>query len=254
MPSEETEIAKTWSNYWKSHSRKVTEWDTLSQSIYSTLLMECDAISEKQLMEAGCGTARINVRLAKNARSVTCLDISPEALEIAKGMLKDASNVHFELSSILSISKTKNYDIVWNAGVLEHFNPADQEKALNEFLSILNPDGKVIIFTPFSRCVLYRFAKFLLEKTGIWPYGREIPISSLEPVIPKNGVLKKEYTISFLPLIFDSYKWLPPLRLPGILLSNFITSFFRDDCFFNLDRICSRIFGGYLLVSVIEKR
>jgi SAM-dependent methyltransferase len=205
-------------------------------------------------MEAGCGRGRISARLCQEGASVTCLDIAPEALDMARTHFPPTVAADFVQGSILSMPRNRRYDIVWNAGVLEHFVADDQRQSVGEFLDLLEPGGKVILLTPYSRSLFYRVAKFVLEKTGRWPFGRETPLTTLKHVIPEHGVLQREYTAAFLPLVFDSHKWFRPLRPICRVLRDAMFLLLRERGIACLDRILSVLLGGYLLVSVVERR
>jgi hypothetical protein len=71
---------------------------------------------------------------------------------------------------------------------------------------------------------------------------------------PANGVLLDEYTTAFLPLILDSYKWLAMLKPLCTAFNKFLLIILTERGFFRLDMILSRLFGGYLLTSVIASR
>jgi len=254
MGSDEQMIAGTWSAYWKDKQEDIAPWDVLSHTILATLRRETGGFAGKSIMEAGCGTGRISAQVCREGASVACLDIAREALDLARRQFPRGSPCRFVLGSILSLPRDRRYDALWNAGVLEHFSPADQRKAIGESLDLLRPGGKLVLFTPYAGSILYRAAKFLLERTGRWPYGRETPVSTLGDVIPGRGVLKREYTVSFLSLLLDGHKWFRPVRPCCRLLSGVLLSLLGESGFVRLDRISSRLFGGYLLVSVVEHR
>ena len=144
--------------------------------------------------------------MAQSGFRVTCLDIVEEALKLAKKTF-NGHPAKFVQASILDLSGQPEHDMIWDAGVLEHFTIEEQRQALQEFLNVLKPGGRVVILTPYSRSLPYRMAKFYLEKTGRWLYGIETPIVSLAPSMPENGRLEREYTVSFLPFFLDCYKF-----------------------------------------------
>ncbi len=254
IPTGEQSVADTWSQYWRSHGAAVGDWDSLSHTIFLTIVRGSGPLTGKSVMEAGCGTGRISRRLATLGARVTCLDIAPEALELAKGQFQGVPDASYIQASILSLPPEHRDDIIWNAGVLEHFDPDDQRKAIGEFLRALKPDGRIIILTPYARSFLYRVVKFLLERLRRWPYGNETPVLSLAVAIPAHGRLLKEYTISFLPFFLDCYKWIRPLKPVCLSLGRMLCLFLGDTGFARIDRRMSHFLGGYLLVSVIAER
>lgn len=249
---DEATIEKVWSRYWES-VKKVDAWDSLSELIYLTLQRELTNHHGRAIMEAGCGTGRISHRLALAGAEVTCLDITEEALALARVTFGETPG-RFVRGSILDLPKSHSYDMVWNAGVLEHFKPEDQSRALAEFISVVSSDGVAVILTPYSRSPLYRIGKFILEKLGRWPYGIEIPEATLADRVPPSAVLEREYTIALLALLFDSYKFLKPLRLPLRWSWSRLLKLVGPAKLGLWDEALSRLLGGYLLVSVLRPK
>ncbi len=249
---DEAAIHQVWSQYWES-VEKVDSWDSLSEIILLTLQREFHGIRAHSILEAGCGTGRISHQIALTGAEVTCLDITHEALELAKATFGEAPG-HFVQGSILDMPKDRSYDLVWNAGVLEHFKPDDQRKALGEFVSLVPAEGRVIILTPYSGSVLYRLGKFLLEKLGRWPYGVEIPEATLAALTPDNAILENEYTMALLPLLFDAYKFLTPLKIPLRWAWSQLHQNIGREKLLRWDLWLSKYLGGYLLVSVFRPK
>lgn len=247
---DEQAIHQVWSAYWSS-METVAPWDSLSEMILRTLEQETNGFAQSAVMEAGCGTGRISYQIARAGAKVTCLDITSEALDLARATFGDLP-ASFVQASILDIPKDQRFDLVWNAGVLEHFTLEDQRKSIAEFLSVLDEGGRVVILTPYSRSPLYRLAKWILELAGRWPYGVEVPKASLSDCLPAEGVLEREYTMASLPLLFDAHKFLTPLRGPSRWLWRALLERFGSEHLARWDRQLSRWFGGYLLVSVIR--
>jgi hypothetical protein len=130
----------------------------------------------------------------------------------------------------------------------------------------LSPKGLVLLLTPYAGSVFYRFGKWILEKLGSFPYGREIPVHTLKPILPDTMELAlKERSVGFVILIFNAPKALSNAPLVGrlfFLLNQLLNPLWcsmlrvpvtRSVVFF-VDRILSRIFGGYLLLSVCKKK
>jgi SAM-dependent methyltransferase len=135
-----------------------------------------------------------------------------------------------------------SFDVVWNSGVIEHFLFEDQVRMLREMLRVLKPEGTLITFNPSHEGRVYRFAKFLLERAGKWPYGREIPIRTLGPHADRlNARLTKEFNAGFdLQFTYFLRRGVP------------VKDFFRSRP--SLNRWMTEHFGGYLKVSVLRKQ
>lgn len=254
VDNEERAIGDNWSKYWRDRGHRIDDWDTLSEVVCVTVAREGQVLKGRSCLEAGCGTGRISARLHDRGARVSCLDIAPEALQMAKRQLPSLPEQRFICGSILTMPRDERFDIIWNAGVLEHFNQADQSRAIGECIDVLSPGGKVIILTPYARCFLYRIAKAILEGIGRWPFGREIPVATLGNAVPANGKLVREYTVAFLPVILDSYKWIAPIKPLCLCVAWLSKRLLGETGLAVFDRALSRVFGGYLLVSVVAKK
>lgn len=248
----EGEIKEVWESYWSGYDRD-DSWDSISDTVLGAIQGEWQDLEGSTVLEAGCGTGRISHRLALAGAEVICLDITQEALDLARKAFGETP-ARFVQGSMLDMPREYACDLVWNSGVIEHFKPDDQRRSLAEFLAVLNPGGRVVILIPYANSALYRLGKAVLELLGRWPYGVEVPRRTLADVVPEEGVLKQEYTIGFLSILFDAYKFLGPLKRPLRALWRWSVRLLGRERFLQLDRFLSKIFGGYLLVSVIENR
>ena len=248
----ELEVAQVWQGYWEDHQDEIPAWDTLSQLILGRLEVELDPLAGKSVCEAGCGSGRISQRLHQAGADVTCLDISKKALELSRRAIGNDERAHYVEGSILSMPKQSQFDAIWNAGVLEHFKPEQQRTALQQFGSVLKPGGRAIILTPYKWSLPYRVAKWRMERSASWPYGPEVPVSTLRDVTPRNLLLKVEYTVTFLPFFLDADK-IAKGAAPICRMLRKAASRFDTKTLMRIDRVLSGTLGGYLLVSVFER-
>ena len=139
-----------WDEYWDSSKEK----PKMAQRIvgyfrgyfgdqYIKTLNEITSGSIGKILEVGCGTAHSSRKLTKNASGCYAIDYS----EKAKKYWKD-NFVHYLVADGFSLPfKSEVFDVVWNAGVLEHFpNPQD---LLREMTRVCKPGGIVCVFVPY---------------------------------------------------------------------------------------------------------
>jgi SAM-dependent methyltransferase len=151
------------------------------------------------LLEAGCGHARLSAELALAGRRIELCDFSQEILDRAAALFQ-RSNLPVPGMTLADITRPlpwrdKSVDWVWSSGVLEHWTDEELAPILKEMARISRRG--VISLVPSARSVFYRMGKHLMEDAGLWPYGRELPKATLEPVFRGAGLQSiREFTVA----------------------------------------------------------
>jgi SAM-dependent methyltransferase len=189
------EDRKLWDFIW---SKEVDDWDNLSEVIYSTLVEEMGSLKGKKILEAGSGSGKISLRLALKGADVTLFDYSEMALIQAKKLFNryglEPKLVQADLRKILPF-EDDSFDIVFNAGVMEHFTENQQIQIIKEFGRI---GVELHTFNPNSNSFFYQLGKWVAEEANIWPYGKEYPVNSMKNIFEKAGFnLEIEYSVGF---------------------------------------------------------
>jgi 2-polyprenyl-3-methyl-5-hydroxy-6-metoxy-1,4-benzoquinol methylase len=241
-------IANLWDNIWRKH-KKLPKQYGLSRLVFKILKREIDKIQGRSILEAGSGTGLSSFLLASKGAKVTLLDISPNAIKLGTELFSSKGiSAEFKCASVFEVPYGDNsFDVVWNAGVIEHFKEKEQDDMLREMIRICRRDGLIILLNPNDKAPIYKFGKKYAEKIGRWGAGEEYPIKTLKPNFRKLGFENvKEYSVGFL----QQLNFLEPLFvfIPG---ARWLWIVFY--------RIAQRIFGfldylpGYLLVTVAKK-
>jgi SAM-dependent methyltransferase len=150
------------------------------------------------LLEAGCGHARLSAELALAGRTIELCDFSQNILDRAAALFR-RSNLPAPRLTLADISRTLPWpdaavDWVWSSGVLEHWTDEELAPILKEMARISRKG--VISLVPNERSVFYRFGKHLMEASGVWPFGRELPRATLVPTYQAAGLKQiREFTI-----------------------------------------------------------
>ena len=245
------------------------EWDALSENILGVLTRHAGAVQGKRILEAGSGTGRISQRFAQSGARVTLLDLSPDALDLSREhFAQEGVAGEFRQGSLLSMPcEAETFDMVWNAGVLEHFVPEEQVTALAEMARVTRRGGLVITLNPFSGSIGYRLGKAGIEAVTEFPYGYEVSIRTLarEAARVPSLVLLEEYSTGFLNIPIGGLavcamalghpEWRKGWALRS--LNGLYVELFRSPlggALRAVDRGLSRLLGGYLLVSVFRRR
>ncbi|TSD03977.1 MAG: hypothetical protein Greene071436_208 [Parcubacteria group bacterium Greene0714_36] len=97
----------------------------------------------QNILEVGCGRCTIGQYFARDGKEVTCSDINPHAIEIAKenfsraglyGVMVKADAAHLPFAD-------GSFDLSISVGLLEHLERDDMRQCLREQYRVLKPNG-----------------------------------------------------------------------------------------------------------------
>jgi ubiquinone/menaquinone biosynthesis C-methylase UbiE len=248
-----------WKEYWAAKGiKEYTErkLNSYQMPVYCVLKNLICREGVNKILNAGAGIDLISLRLQKefdNKLDITILDISPQILKVNEKLFKDSNlNSKFMEADVFDTGLDDDtFDLVYNTGLLEHFDQKDQKHIIKEILRILKPSGYIITANTNSRGRIYRYGMETAKKKDEWEYGREDPLESLNFLAELDGV---EYLEEFSADFFTQLFFLKHINLFfGILFKVAYRLFGYKYIFKFLDLIFLRFFGGYLLISVIKK-
>jgi polysaccharide pyruvyl transferase WcaK-like protein/ubiquinone/menaquinone biosynthesis C-methylase UbiE/glycosyltransferase involved in cell wall biosynthesis len=149
-----------------------------------------------RILEIGCGSGATTAYLSQNKRICTALDYQDESLILTKALCdKLGCHVHTVKADARTALpfEANEFDIAFQAGLLEHF---DREERI-EMLSLWRPCcRKMVSLIPNAASLGYRMGKGLMEKSGTWRYGKEMPQYSLIREFEEAGYkVIDEYTV-----------------------------------------------------------
>ena len=106
---------------------------------------QIDLLSDKEILDFGGGTGLLTLPLAKQAKSVTLIDISEKMLEQArlKAEQQDIKNIQFLEQDLLEKPLEKEFDLVVVCRVLHHM--PDLDVSLSLFHQHLKEDGQLLL-------------------------------------------------------------------------------------------------------------
>ena len=117
----------------------------LANLVCQAVEKQIDLLSDKEILDFGGGTGLLALPLAKQAQSVTLVDISEKMLEQArlKAERQDIKNIHFLEQDLLENPLKQEFDLIVVCRVLHHM--PDLDVALSLFHQHLKEDGQLLI-------------------------------------------------------------------------------------------------------------
>jgi ubiquinone/menaquinone biosynthesis C-methylase UbiE len=182
------------------------------------------------ILEAGCGSGKATILLNEKFNK-TLLDISKNALNYAKytAAMFNAKDINFIEGNIFHMPfKDKEYDMVWNIGVIEHYELGEIEPIIKEMSRVCSDKGIVAIGVPnlysgpIIKAMLLKLLKFIPGyKIDNEKFYKVETIKKIFENVCKKSEKKIEYIkIEYFgnPLIIETPKFI--LRTIGSLISN----------------------------------
>jgi SAM-dependent methyltransferase len=117
-----------------------------------------------RVLSIGCGDGEFERLLAPHCERVTALDISPEAIEIASRLARDAglSNIEFRCLPIAALEWTEAFDTITCVAFLHHVPPTELPALLQRIHQHLVPGGLFYSQDPNAHGVLRRLGRVVL--------------------------------------------------------------------------------------------
>jgi ubiquinone/menaquinone biosynthesis C-methylase UbiE len=205
-----------WENYYKELSSYIDNIAFLNN--FSSVL------------EAGCGSGKATILLNKKLNK-TLLDISKSALDYAKhtATIFNAKNINYIEGNIFYMPfKDKEFDIVWNLGVVEHYELSEIESIIEEMSRVCSKNGIIAVGIPnlysgpIAKAILLKLLRFIpgykIDNEKF--YKTETIKEIFENVCQKNGKKIEYIKIEYFgnPLITETPKLI--LKTIGSLISN----------------------------------
>lgn len=186
MTNREHEREK-WDRFY-SQNHVPEEEDTLKQ-----FNLEFSAAVRKLLpaggktLEAGCGAGWQSVALARTHQfDVTLLDFSDQALNRSKELFdKEALTARFLREDAFTHGQPE-YDLVFNAGVLEHYTYPEQVHLLKAMAS--RAKRFVLVLAPNANCYWYWLWRIQATSLEEWDFGKEVPILDFSELFRDAGL------------------------------------------------------------------
>ncbi len=148
----------------------------------------CELLPEGgRVLEAGCGAGSQSLALARTGRfEIHLLDFSQHALAYARRLFEqEGLPANSQLADVYEPGEPE-FDLVFNAGVLEHYTADEQVEFLKGMAS--RSRDLVLVLVPNRLCYWYWLWRAREVELGNWPYGKEVPLDDLRAVFERAGL------------------------------------------------------------------
>ena len=138
------------------------------------------------VLEAGCGGGSQSLAISNAGYDAALLDFSPAALDYAKRLFEaNGATADFILGDAFADGE-RQYDLVFNAGVLEHYTLDEQAAFLRGMAS--RSRRFVLVLIPNRGCYWYWLWRIRRAAGGAWPFGKEVPQTQLADAFHAAGL------------------------------------------------------------------
>ena len=138
------------------------------------------------VLEAGCGGGNQSIGLATAGFDVSLMDFSSAALDYARRNFDHRKLSAQFIRADAFATGSPEYDLVFNAGVLEHYDLDDQARLLKAMAS--RSRGFVLALVPNRSCYWYWVWRLGKTVDADWPFGKEVPQSTLADAFARAGL------------------------------------------------------------------
>lgn len=184
-------VIKVWERESNSYTFEKENWPDY-QAHFQVTLKSMGNVKNRKILNVGSGTGLADAYLAQKGAKVTLLDISKKSIEFSKKYFKSRKlKANFIIGNAFKMPfKDGEFDIVWNSGVIEHFDDNDKTLMILEMWKRVKHGGKLIIQAPNSLDLPFQIAKLILKLRGKWMFGKEdsLVIWKLIKLFNKNRI------------------------------------------------------------------
>lgn len=230
-------MKEIWDEVW-SHKKVKSDY---SLRLYSFLTSIAKKLPDKaSVLEVGCGSGEGLAQFEKMNLNSIGIDISFEALKLAKR----TSNAALTRADAFSLPfKSAAFDLVYNSGVIEHFDYPKDLSLLSEMARVTKKGGYVLIIVPNKYCIWYKVLKSAAIIMKKWEFGYERDYSHKQLVslfLKANLIPLESVGLMILPPLATNNREMLPENLRKKLMG--------------LDRIFPRPHHYAYAVGVLGKR
>jgi 2-polyprenyl-3-methyl-5-hydroxy-6-metoxy-1,4-benzoquinol methylase len=161
----EADEIKFFANYYKDQAYNPTGSRLSLRRELRSLLHQVGEYHLRHVLSLGCGDGQFELMMAPYAEHVTGLDISPEAIALARRKAADAGvhNVEFRCQPLSELSWNETYDAVVCLAFLHHVPSAELLALLRQVYDHLVPGGFFYAEDPNINGILRKIGRVILR-------------------------------------------------------------------------------------------
>jgi SAM-dependent methyltransferase len=108
------------------------------------------AAPTRRALDFGCGVGRLTQALAAHYDEVHGVDVAPQMIELARryNRYADSCEYHANDSASLPLFASDYFDLIYSNITLQHNDPRDSTRYIQEFVRVLAPGGVLIFQLP----------------------------------------------------------------------------------------------------------
>lgn len=123
---------------------------------------------KSKILDIGCGVGTIDFYLSNNVKSITGIDISKKAIEVARRNAEEfkLNNIKFVTGNVDSLKFNSKFNTIICSEIIEHVD--NDDKLLVDINKLLYRKGTLILTTPLDTAFLYKIglAKNFDQRVG----------------------------------------------------------------------------------------
>ena len=167
---------QTWDKVSKSYDVCISDSEKNLAHDILKIISSMGIKKNSSIIELGCGSGHLSACLAKEGYKVTLLDFSKVALKKARQTFEKYNLTGtFIEGDILDLSKlSEKYDLIWNSGVMEHFDDENLLKTFSSIKQLMSSNNSPFLFlVPNPNSIAYLLMRYNLYSQKKWNYGYE---------------------------------------------------------------------------------
>lgn len=179
-----------WTTFYRQHRRQDSSGLLRAAEWQEELAERINKLCPRRCLEAGSGYGLTSLLVDGRRSRRVLLDREIEPLASAGRLFAGrGETAEFVGGDLFSLPFADGrFDVVFNSGVLEHFEYTGRRTALAEMLRVARPGGSVLVGLPNHYCYPYRYAYLSRKKRNRWPYPDEHRVHDLSAEAGETGI------------------------------------------------------------------